>query len=99
MTQQSVIYVDFPMFWSALPDVCNDNLMSEVLVGVEVCREQGRACLLPIERLRLGLGWTGRLGLPLYFSFSLRSSFGMENGRGDISPDMLRLVLRSGFIS
>ena len=73
--------------------------MLEVLVGVEVCREKGRAGLLPIERLRLGLVWAGGPGLHLCFSFSLRSSFGMENGRGDISPDILRLVLRSGFIS
>ena len=80
-----------------IPELCNDNLRAEVLVGVEVWREVGLGCLLARERLRLGLAWgaKGRPGL----SLSLRSNFGMENGRGDISPAILRLVLRSGFIS
>ena len=45
---------------SDIPDVCNDNLMFDVLVGVEVWREVGRTCLLARERLRLGLVWTER---------------------------------------
>lgn len=87
-----------------MPDVCNDSLRAEVLVGVEVWRELGRGCFIARERLRLGLVWgaegnVSRPWLSLCLSFSLRSSFGMENGRGEISPDILRLVLRSGFIS
>ena len=58
--------------------------------GVEEWRERGLACLLGMERLREGL---------VTPSFSLRSNFGMENGSGESSPEILRLELRSGFIS
>lgn len=78
--------------------------MLEVLVGVEVWREVGRGCLLAMERLRLGLvRGAGGPGDQVGLSFSRRSNFGMEKGRGDIrgeiSAETLRLDARSCFIS
>ena len=74
---------------SLLPEVWSGNLMAVVLAGVEECRERGRDCLLGIERLTHGRD----------LSASFRSNFGMENGTGDIWPELLRLVLRSGVSS